>query len=310
MSVTDGAVTRYKRVLYGGGVEELDRFGVRDAIRSGEITSESELAVANTDAWRPASAFPEFRRYLDLAATTSPQTNVVGITPAPKRDVQPMSTRAMQAILYPVAGGEVVALLGLAFLSMFPFISTLARLAATVIMVEIVRTSADGRTKMPLVDTSQAWQLLRTYFRVMFVTLVSLIPAYIVGVFAVVSLFQGGGVKFFVAAMALALLIAALYYPACLATVAVWDNILASLNPLYVVKVIRIIGGDYFFVIALWFGASALATLASMPAFSPFAAIPIAGPIFSAALSFWGLFYVSHLLGYAVYRHASELGWE
>jgi hypothetical protein len=47
-----------------------------------------------------------------------------------------------------------------------------------------------------------------------------------------------------------------------------------------------------------------------MPAFSPFAAIPIAGPIFSAALSFWGLFYVSHLLGYAVYRHASELGWE
>src|SRR5579884_273367 len=124
MTVSDGAATRYKRVLYGGGVEELDRFGVRDAIRSGEITSDSELAVVNSDEWRPASAFPEFRRYLDLAATTSVQTNVVGVTPAPKRDVQPMSTRAVQAILYPVAGGEVVALLGLAFLSMFPFIST------------------------------------------------------------------------------------------------------------------------------------------------------------------------------------------
>jgi len=40
---------RYKFVPYGGGVEELDRFEVRDRIRMGDILAESELAVAGTD---------------------------------------------------------------------------------------------------------------------------------------------------------------------------------------------------------------------------------------------------------------------
>jgi hypothetical protein len=103
---------------------------------------------------------------------------------------------------------------------------------------------------------------------------------------------------------------AILYYPACLATIAVWDNVVSALNPVYVARVIRTIGIDYFLVIGVWFVATVITTLLTFPAFSPLAAIPIVGGVVSSALSLWVLFYASHLLGYAVYRHSPELGWE
>ncbi|HUP63298.1 MAG TPA: hypothetical protein VNA69_23110 [Thermoanaerobaculia bacterium] len=187
----------------------------------------------------------------------------------------------------------------------------LATLASTLIMVEIIRTSAEGRTKMPLVDTSQSWQLVRTYLRVLFVTIVSLLPVLIFGTYAFSKvLFNEMSPLTAGAGILAALAFAALYYPACLATVAVWDSVLDSLNPMYVARVIRTIGVDYFVVVAVWFVATAATTLLSSPWISPTMMIPIAGGIIGRFLSFWSLFYVSHLLGYAVYRHARELGWE
>jgi hypothetical protein len=220
-----------------------------------------------------------------------------------------MGHRIAHGILYPVAGGEAVVLIILAVLNMLPVIRLIATLASTVVMVDIVRTSAEGRTKMPLVDTSQGWQLIRTYFRVLFVTIVSLLPAYLFGGYALIGVLTrtiSVGPALF--GLAIALAVAALYYPACLATVAVWDNILASLNPVYVARVIRIIGPDYFIVVGMWFLATAASLAVSV--FSPFGSIPIVGAIVRGAISYWVLFYVSHLLGYAVYRHSAELGWE
>ena len=53
---------RYKVPMFRGGVEEVDRFGVRDLIRSGEVTAQTELAVVGTDEWRAADSYPELAR--------------------------------------------------------------------------------------------------------------------------------------------------------------------------------------------------------------------------------------------------------
>lgn len=313
MTETGGAAAqRYRRVMWGGGVEDLDRFGVRDLIRSGEITAETELAPHGSDDWRPASLFPEFGRYFEMAAVsarvTSPGTLV---QPSKPRVVEPMLTRVVNGLLYPIAGGEVFMLVGLAILSLIPILSLLVPFASTLIMVEIVRTSADGRTKMPIVDTSQAWQLVRTYLRVLFVTVVSLLPMIVFSLWAFGQvLAQRISIPAALLGMVVCLAVAAVYYPACLATVAVWDNILDSLNPVYVARVIRRIGADYFIVIAIWFVSTVATAVLSSPMVSPFAWIPIIGGMIGTMLSMWALFYVSHLLGYAVYRHSPELGWE
>jgi len=302
---------RYKFVPYGGGVEELDRFGVRDRIRTGDITAETELAVVATDEWRPASTYPELGRYFEIAATRPRTMPGAPAAPAKPRHVEPMSTRVVQGLMYPIAGGEALLLIGLAVLSIVPVFRRLAPLASTLIMVEIIRTSAEGRTKMPMVDTSQVWQLVRTYLRVLFVTVVALLPVIAFGIYAFGAALTGAmNPLIALAGLLVGLAFAAIYYPACLATVAVWDSVLDSLNPVYVMSVIRKIGVDYFIVVAIWFIATAVTTLFSSPWVNPATMIPIFGPLFAAFLSYWSLFYVSHVLGYAVYRHSPELGWE
>jgi hypothetical protein len=302
---------RYKFVPYGGGVEELDRFAVRDRIRTGDIEAHSELAIVGTDDWRAAVSYPELARYFELAASRPRTMPGAPVKVAPPRVVESMGQRVVQGLLYPLAGGEAILLLGLAILGAIPFIGILATLASTVIMVDIVRTSADGRTRMPIVDTSQAWLLLRTYFRVLFVTIVSLLPVWVFGGAAFVQVILGKmSVAPALGIIAVLLLFAALYYPACLATIAVWDSILDSLNPPYVFRVISKIGADYFIVVAMWFIATFGTMLMSSPFLNPLAAVPFVGGIIGKALGYWALFYASHLLGYAVYRHSPSLGWE
>ena len=301
---------QYRVVQYGGGVDEVDRFGIRDRIRSGDVVALTEIAVAGTDEWRAAATYPEFARYFEMAATSLQAPGSFKDVPRTPV-VAPVSQRLVTGLLYPIAGGEAFMLIGLALLSMLPFFGWIAKLASTMIMVEIIRTSADGRMKMPLVDTSQAWHLIRTYLRVVFVSLVSLLPVFLFGGYALGHVFAGRmTLRTAAAGVILALAFSAVYYPACLATVAVWDNVVASLNPAYVLRVIRHIGRDYFVVVGMWFVATSCAAILSSPWISPLAAIPIVGALFSAVVSYWALFYVSHLLGYAVHRHALELGWQ
>lgn len=103
---------------------------------------------------------------------------------------------------------------------------------------------------------------------------------------------------------------AAFYYPACLATAAVWDNVLSALNPDYVRRVIATMGSDYVIVVAMWFVANVIGMIIRLPLFATVSALPLLGSMFGSFISLWVLFYASHLLGYAVYRHAPELGWE
>ena len=309
--VSPAHTQKYRFVQYGGGVEELDRFAIRERIRSGDIAEHSELSLVGSEDWKPASSYPELARYFELAAAR-PKTLSTTYAPAKQREVRPMSERVIQGLAYPLIGGQAVSILLLAVFSVLPFGGFLATLASTVIMLGIIRSSADGKLKMPpLVDTSNLPEMIRRYFQVLFVTLVSLaVPLVITGYAIRLALAKSIGLPtlLFIALAAVAL--AAIYYPACLATVAVWDNALAAISPFYIFKVIRIMGSDYFVVIAMWFVATVLTGAMTSPIFSPLKFIPFVGPMVEAALSFWVLFYASHLLGYAAYRHAPELGWD
>ena len=93
---------------------------------------------------------------------------------------------------------------------------------------------------------------------------VALVP-FLIWLFYVAHLLLAGYVnlKLIFGGAIVTLGIAAIYYPACLATVAVWDNALAAISPAYVARVIRIIGPDYFIVIAMWFIASIITGVAN-----------------------------------------------
>ncbi len=302
------APERYRFIPYGGGVEELDRFAVRDHIRAGDILPQNELALVGTDEWRPASSYPELARYFDLAATRV----APAITAAKPRDVLPMSRCVVDGILYPLAGGQIVTVALLAVVSEMPVVSILASLATIGVMLEVIRKSADGVMKMPaMVDTSNIPRMLWLNARVLFVTVVALSPLIVFFPFAIFMVFTSRMTLPVVMLGAVALLgFAAMYFPACLATIAVWDDALSALNPAYVIAVIRKTGRDYFIVVGVWFAATLITTIARMPVISPLAKIPVAGAMFGSFLSLWVLFYASHLLGYAIYRHAPELGWE
>jgi len=302
--------TRYRYVPYGGSVEEHDRFGIAQKIRRGDIDDATQLAVAGTDQWQPAASFPELARYFELVAARPDSSARAGAVAAPPRNVESMGRRIVAGLAYPIAGGQIVTLVGLSLLSIVPLVSLLATLASTVIVLDIVRRSADGHTKMSTwIDTSNPAVMFRLYFRVLFVTLVSLAPLIAAAIWAILAMY--GGAASPVTAM-LVLIVAAvfgaIYYPACLATVAVWDNVVSALNPVYIFRVIDIAGVDYFIVILIWFAVNLV--IGFLRIFSPLSAIPIVGSVFSAFLSLYALFYASHLLGWAVYRHAPELGWE
>jgi len=300
--------SRYRFVPYGGGVEELDRLAVRDRIRSGDIEGHTELAPAGTEQWRPAASFPELARYFELAAAGSRVSGKYVVMPSKPREVQSMADRLVRGLVYPLDGGQVLTLLGLALVSILPFFGWIGSAAAAVIMLDVVRKSADGKTKMPaMVDTSNIGELIRIYVRVLLVTLISLAPVVAALAFAIVTRSKP---VVMLAAMAVGAALAAIYYPACLATVAVWDNVISALNPAYVFRVINRIGGDYFIVIGAWFLATLGTFVLRFTTFAVLSWIPIVGPVINSMVSFWVLFYASHLLGYAVYRHAPELGWE
>lgn len=310
MSETTVPQTRYRYVPYGGSVEEHDRFTIAQKIRKGDIDAATQLALSGTDQWEPAASYPELARYFELVAARPDTSRGPIAMPAPARNVESMGQRIVGGLAYPIAGGQIVTLVALSVLSIFPLISLLATLASTVIVLDIVRRSADGHTKMSSwIDTSNPGEMFRLYIRVLFVTLVSLAPLIAATGWAILAMF-GGTVSPVTAVLVLivAAVFGAIYYPACLATVAVWDNVLSALNPFYIFRVIDITGVDYFIVILIWFGANLV--IGFMRIFSPLSMIPIVGAVFSAFLSLYVLFYASHLLGWAVYRHAPELGWD
>jgi hypothetical protein len=112
-----------------------------------------------------------------------------------------------------------------------------------------------------------------------------------------------------IAGLIVAGLISLVYFPGCLSMMAVWDSVGAALNPSLVARTIRAMGSDYAVAVAGWVAATAMALLLSKPLSALFGWLPLAGEVPGRALWIWAQFYGSHLLGWAVYRHSVELGW-
>src|SRR5258707_4622460 len=135
---------RYKLALYGGGVEEVDRFEVRAGIRRGEVDSRTQLARVGTDNWKPTSAFPELARYVDLARENRA---VVSLAQGPPRAQQThvgsMSQVIVEGLAYPLKGAGILTIVAIAVFSAIPFLGLLSVPILTVYVLAIVRSSAN-----------------------------------------------------------------------------------------------------------------------------------------------------------------------
>ena len=302
---------RYRVAVYGGGIEEIDHPEARDRIGRREILATTELARAGTEDWKRALQYPELAGYLALAAQPRPVQRPVKPQTTPAKS---MRDRVVRGLLYPVQGLEFVTLLGIAVLSAIPGVSLLMIPVATVYVVAIVKASSEGKTKMPAwVETDDIPAMFVLWVRTLLVSLIALWPVLLWATywyFTTPDPFGEAGRQRLMPGVVVAGLVSLIYYPACLATIAVWDDVMASLNVVFIGRVIRTLGRDYLVVIVVAIAALSGSLIAGRILGSLFGSIPLLGPVISQLPVLWAEFYSAHLLGYAVYRHAAALGWE
>jgi len=109
--------------------------------------------------------------------------------------------------------------------------------------------------------------------------------------------------------LAIAVAISLLYYPASLATAAVWDHALSAVDPVHVIRVIRTMGVDYFVAVLLGTLGVCAGALISTVLSSALIAVPLVSSAPGFLASTAAIFWAAHVLGWAVHRHAAELGW-
>ena len=293
----------------GAGVEEVDLDRMRELIRDGLVVGTTEVAPIGTRDYRPASGIPELTRWLAMAAEGR---RVVYVRP-PAATAETMVERAVQGLAYPFRAGALGTIIGLAVLSVIPVLSLLAGPLTSVWVIAAIRESARGDKTLPgSVDTSEIFEVLKVWMKTVLVSLIALWPMVGWALFW----YLGGGdregpeaLTSLLVGLAIGALVSLVYYPACLATVAVWDSVLDSLNPAYVFRVIRTMGADYaiFLVAALlsWGAAIGLRILFG----SLFEAIPLVGALPGHLATLWASLYAAHLLGWVIHRNEHDLGW-
>lgn len=290
--------------MYGGGIDEVDRYQLRERIRRGEVTASTEIAPIGTEDWKRVASYPELARYLELAASLPSGAPVIArAVPA-----ESVAARIVPALRYPISGGEILVVVGLAILQSLPGISLIVIPVTTVYMLAIIRASSEGKTKMPaFVETDDIPAMFSVWIRTVVVTAISLWPmlAWFAVWYFTTDRTRPQAQALLIAGLIVSGLISLVYYPACLAMIAVWDSVVAALNPVLVARTIRTMGSDYGVAVVAWAVAACLAMLVARP----LGFVPIIGGIAGRALWIWAQFFGSHLLGWAVHRHSVELGW-
>lgn len=294
---------------HGGGIDEVDRAGIRDLIRQGIIDATTDVAPGGTRDWRPAGQEPALARWLEMAAE---RRRIVYIRPG--AEAESMGRRAVRGLAYPFLKGGIAAVIGLAIVSAIPFFSILAGPIASFWSLAAIRESAKGDTTMPAwVETADILHVIWVWLKTVAVSLIALWP--MVGWTA--FWFWSGGARSgpealttFLIGLGVTGLVSLTYYPACLATVAVWDSVLDALNPAYVFRVIRTVGADYGLMLLCSLAALVVGGLSSALLDSLLAPVPFVGIVPGRIATLWASFYAAHLLGWAVHRHEDALGWK
>jgi hypothetical protein len=227
---------------------------------------------------------------------------VNGPAAAPETMVQ----RVIAGIIYPVKGFEIVGPLVIAFLSVLPWgLGLIAPPIAAVYILTIVRASVRGSARMPSVETDD---IVAAFVRAIVLLLIALLP--VVAWLGFWYWTTSGApsspdsIRRLVPGLVWTGLLVWLYLPAALVTAAVWD----SVDPRLVFKVIAL-GSDYWIACVVGGIALLLATFIGVQ-FARWSGLWTFGRMFRTFLQVWASFYLAHLVGYAVYRHAKELGWD
>src|SRR6266550_6845737 len=97
--------------IAGEGKEVFNRFQIRDKIRAGEVTNDTELAPEGNDEYRAASMYPELARYFSLLSAQPIAAPAAGII-MPSARAAPISSRLAPGLVYPFTGvGSIVLLI-------------------------------------------------------------------------------------------------------------------------------------------------------------------------------------------------------
>jgi hypothetical protein len=302
--VTPSAGWRIAR--YGGGIDEVALDELRERIRRGEVVGSMEISPPGTNQWVRVAEVPELAAWLRVSRE-SPAVLKAAVASSP---VESVGSRAISGVLYPLSSGGGLILVALSILSLVPLLNYAVGPATAIWILAIIRKSARGERSMPSDVSSDLGELVETGFKMTLVSLVTLLP--VIGLLAWGLLSQGPGIlrsSTFQLALGASILCSLLYYPASLATVAVWEHALPALSPAHVVRVIRTMKADYVVAVAMGTaGVSASVVLARLTS-SALDDLPLVGSIPALVIKTCAAFWAAHVLGWAVHRHAKELGW-
>lgn len=295
--------TRY--VISGEGREEFTRVDLRNRIREGTLTPVTEIARAGTETWIAASKVPELARYFSLAGESmaADPALMVGSSPASQAApaVESVGSRLIPGLAYPLTAVGISLIVILAIAQQVPLVNLVAGLFGSLYSLLIIRASARGEKGFPALNhLGNPGELLLLLVKMIVVTLVSAWPV----ILAILSVFVMPMMARPI--ILIALIVTILYFPACIATLAVWNSIKFALTPSQIFSFIRILGIDHLLAVMAWFASFALAMAVTLGgALAGIPQRPLA--ILAAAILIWGGFYSSHILGWAVARHRNEL---
>ena len=281
--------------VQGEGAQDFYLVALRDRIRDGTLLPENELMVVGTDLWKPAGQYPALTRYFNLLKRP------VAVAVAAAGPAQSMGDRIAFGVAYPFSSPASIALIAASFIAglVLPLLSLIVSLVASIYALGIIRTSSEGQTSSPsFSELGGPLEWIAGLLRLIALTLLSLWPFLLAAFISLSGL--AALLKFLLAGV-----IVVLYYPATLATVAIWKSLKMALSVQQIFRFIGVLGGDYYAVIAMWF-ASFVAVGMMMNLSGRVLPAMLVGAIKGTA-SIFVTMYASHLLGWAVHRHRGEL---
>ncbi len=274
---------------------EFDAIALRDRIRNGELQRDQEIAIVGTDDWKPASQYPNLQRYFAMLQSAADKSAPAALKAGP------IGGRIVAGLAYPFTSLAGIVFIGLAGLTApVPALPVVLALAGGVYSLAIIRGSSEGETRAPrLAETGGVAEWGMGLLRLVAISLISAWPV----IAAVILAFMG--MSSF-ALMVIALVIMLLYYPACLASIAIWKRVSIALSVSRIFAFISAVGRDYFIAVGIAILAFLLIGIGNV-FLGKALALPLVVSAVNQLLTMWALFYASHLLGWAVCRNRSDL---
>lgn len=292
------AEERYQ--IAGEGKELFTRTDLRNRIRSGDLLMSTEIAIEGTDDYRAAAEFPELARYFSLVASApAVASGSTLVSPTAEAPTGSLVARLVPALAYPITGAGAIIIVVLAFLEAVPFGSVITALVTPLLLVAIVRVSAEGSTRMPAAAAfGGAGSIVSDMLKAFVLSLLAAWPI----ILAILLIFVMPRAAF--SLMIAAFVAMVLYYPACIAILAKYGTIRPALSVSQIWGFITTLEGDYVLALAYYipfFGLAVALGIAGSGLPSGAQEFLIAVPIV------WGAFSVFHLIGWSMHRHRGAL---